>query len=165
MLSMAKERVLSLDPGIGRTGYAVLEKDDRSIKPLTYGCIQTKSTESTEHRLQQIHLELTRIITKYRPEVMVMEKIFFNTNQKTAIVVGQAQGVMLLCAAENNLRMEQVTPLEIKMSLTGYGAAGKPQVQQMVMTLLSLKETPKPDDTADALACGLTYLSINKMLK
>ena len=156
--------IISLDPGIGRTGYALLQYDQPHIVPLTYGCIETKSSESTEKRLKIIYESLSALIKKYQPSVMVIERVFFNTNQKTAIIVGQAQGVMLLAAAEHNLEVSFVTPLQIKQALTGYGNAEKQQVEKMVMVLLELTEKIELDDTADALACGITYLSTNKSL-
>lgn len=159
------ETVLALDPGIARTGYAVLYKNSDDIKPLKYGCILTQSRTATQIRLQTIYKELIKIIKKYKPEIMVLEQVFFNTNQKTAITVGQAQGIMLFAAAVYKLNVAFVTPLQIKQTLTGYGAADKTQVQKMVATLLNLSKIPKPDDTADAIACGLTYLYQNKMLK
>jgi crossover junction endodeoxyribonuclease RuvC len=157
--------IISLDPGIGRTGFALLQYEHPKITPLTYGCIETKSTVPTEQRLKIIYDKLTELINKYKPSVMVLEKVFFNTNQKTATVVGQAQGAMLLAAAESNLEVTFVTPLQIKQTLTGYGNAEKQQVEKMVMVLLELTEKIKLDDTADALACGITYLSTNKLLK
>lgn len=158
-------KILALDPGIGRTGFAIMEKDHGKIMPIDYGCIETSPKDLLENRLVQIHTSLTRIIGLHKPEVMILEKVFFNTNQKTAIVVGQAQGVMILSAVQNNMSIEWVTPLQIKQTLTGYGSADKQQVQKMVMILLQIKEKIRLDDTADALACGLTFLSMNKMLQ
>ncbi|MEK9178987.1 MAG: crossover junction endodeoxyribonuclease RuvC [Patescibacteria group bacterium] len=158
-------KILALDPGIGRTGFAIMEKNDNKITPIDYGCIETSPKELLENRLVQIHTYLTRLIKLYQPEVMVLEKVFFNTNQKTAIVVGQAQGVMILSAVQNKMSIEWVTPLQVKQTLTGYGSADKQQVQKMVIILLQIKEIIKLDDTADALACGLTFLSMNKMLQ
>lgn len=152
-------KIIALDPGIARTGYAVMTKDRDEITTLAYGCISTKSTFKLETRLKQLYQKLLSLIKKYQPKVMVLEKVFFNHNQKTVITVGQAQGVMLLCASLENLTIEFVTPLQIKSALTGYGLADKQQVQRMVKTLLNLDEIPKPDDTADALACGLTFFS------
>lgn len=153
-------KIIALDPGIARTGYAVLVKqENQEVKPLEYGCITTKSTTKLEIRLKELYHQLCQLIKNHRPELMVLEKVFFNNNQKTAITVGQAQGVMLLAASIHKLKVEFVTPLQIKSGLTGYGLADKQQVQKMVKILLNLKEVPKPDDTADALACGLTYLS------
>lgn len=158
-------KIVAIDPGIGRMGYAIMKKVNGTVLPLEYGCVETAATDALEKRILHIHSSLTHIINLYKPTVMVLEKVFFNTNQKTAIVVGQAQGVMILSAVQNNLSIEWLTPLQIKQTLTGYGSADKQQVQKMVMMLLQLKEVPKRDDTVDALACGLTFLSMNKMLQ
>jgi len=156
------KKVISLDPGIARTGYAILVKQDDQITALEYGCITTKATQKLEKRLLELHQQLTKIIKKHQPETMILEKVFFNHNQTTVITVGQAQGAMLLAAAQADLAIEFVTPLQIKSALTGYGLADKQQVQYMVKTLLNLDKIPKPDDTADALACGLTYFSYHQ---
>lgn len=159
------KKIISLDPGIARTGYAILLKDNDKITALEYGCISTSPTQKLEERLAKLHLQLMQIIKKHQPKVMILEKVFFNHNQTTVITVGQAQGVMLLSAALNHLSIEFVTPLQIKSALTGYGLADKQQVQKMVKTLLNLDKVPKPDDTADALACGLTYFSYHKFFE
>ncbi len=155
-------KILALDPGIARTGYAVVFKKDTETIPLEYGCLTTKATAKLETRLKKLYDQLIEIIKKHKPSLMVLEKVFFNNNQKTAITVGQAQGVMILAACQNNLKVEFVTPLQIKSALTGYGLADKQQVQKMVKILLKLPAIPKPDDTADALACGLTYFSLHQ---
>jgi len=154
--------LIALDPGIGRTGFAVLNSKNGQVVPLQYGCITTKVNGDLGKRLLKLYTQLTLIVKKYQPEIMVLERLFFGKNQTTAITVGQAQGVMLLVAAENKLKVDFVTPPQIKSTLTNYGAATKAQVLKMVMLLLELKTPPTPDETADALACGLTYLSIHK---
>lgn len=156
------ETILALDPGIGRTGYAILKGSQQKIDTITYGCIETKTGLPTSDRVKIIFDRLSVLIAHYKPVSMVLEQVFFTKNQKTAIVVGQAQGVMLLVAAQNNMPVTFVTPLQIKQTLTGYGAAEKQQVEKMVMVLLGLTEKIKIDDTADALACGITYLSTHK---
>jgi len=157
------KRIISLDPGIGRTGYAVLEKEDQTTRALDYGCIETQVNGELQSRLLKIYEDLTKIIKKFDPEIMVVERLFFSNNQKTAITVGQAQGVMLLVAAQFQMPLSFVTPLQIKSALTGYGQASKDQVSRMVKILLSLEKMPKLDDTTDALACGLTYLALYKL--
>jgi crossover junction endodeoxyribonuclease RuvC len=156
--------VIALDPGIARTGWAVLYKRNGKIIPVEYGCIETIPKITKQKRLQVIFNALVKTIKKHQPKIMVIEKVFFNSNQKTAIVVGQAQGVMLLAAAVSNLEVVEVTPLQIKQTLTGYGSAKKDQVERMVIALLELKKAPKLDDTVDAIACGMTYLSMNQLL-
>ena len=159
------ETIIALDPGIARTGYAILVRQAEDIKTIKYGCIETKPKTKTEIRLKTIYSKLEKLIKDFHPTTMVLERVFFNTNQTTAIIVGQAQGVMLLAAANRNLQINLVTPLQIKQALTGYGQATKTQVTKMVMVILNLKKIPRPDDTADALACGLTYFFTNKLLK
>jgi len=154
--------LIALDPGIGRTGYAVLSSINGKVIPLEYGCLVTKVNGALETRLLKLYQELKQVVEKHQPQIMVLERLFFGKNQTTAITVGQAQGVMLLVAAEQKLKIDFVTPPQIKAALTGYGAASKAQVMKMVMLLLELNEVPTPDDTADALACGLTYLATHK---
>lgn len=157
--------ILGIDPGIGRCGWAILEAEGARLEARDFGCIETSSKNETPKRLKEIHEEVLRIIQKYKPEVLSIEELFFNTNAKTAFVVGQARGVVLLAAAENNLPVSIYTPLQVKMSLTGYGRAEKNQIGQMVKVLLKLKEIPTPDDTADALAVAITHAFSAKMLK
>jgi crossover junction endodeoxyribonuclease RuvC len=149
-------RILGIDPGIGRCGWAIIEKNGSSFKAISYGCIETSSKKEVGKRLEEIYIEITEIIKKYSPKSLSIEDLFFNNNAKTAFVVGQARGVILLAAAQNGLDIEIYTPLQVKMALTGYGRAEKSQVGRMVKTVFGLKEIPKPDDTADALAIALT---------
>jgi crossover junction endodeoxyribonuclease RuvC len=158
-------RILGIDPGIGRCGWGVVEFQNAKLKMLDCGCIETSPKKTVEKRLEEIYSEITRLIKTYSPDTLAIEELFFNTNAKTAFVVGQARGVILLAAAENNLKIGIYTPLQVKLSLTGYGRAEKPQVGQMVKTLLKLKEIPKPDDTADGLAIAITHAFSNKFSK
>jgi len=155
-------RILGVDPGIARTGWGVIEVQSSKLKVQSYGCIETLAKLEPSERLRQIYAELTDIIKKYKPDVLAVEELFFNTNAKTAFVVGQARGVVLLAAAENNVSIAIYTPLQVKIAVTGYGRAEKNQVGQMVKVLLKLKEIPKPDDVADALAVALTHAFTNK---
>ncbi len=147
--------VLGIDPGIGRTGWGVILKNGNSTKPLAYGCIETEVGMPIERRLQILRAELVKIIKQYKPESMGIEELFFNKNVKTALIVGQARGVILVTAAEMGLDVSSFTPLQVKTAVTGYGKAEKPQVGKMIKMLLGLTEVPKPDDTADALAIAL----------
>ena len=113
-------------------------------------------------RLKQIYNSLTKIIEEYNPDALAVEELFFNTNAKTAFIVGQARGVILLSAAQKNIPIMTYTPLQVKMAITGYGRAEKSQIGQMVKVLLKLKEIPKPDDVTDALAVALTHAFTNK---
>lgn len=149
-------KVLGIDPGLALTGWAIVKKKDQP-KLVEYGCIKTTSKKSSSERLSKIYSKLQKIIEKYQPEVVVLENLFFSANVKTALKVGEARGVIKICAALNNLPISEFTPLQIKNSITGYGRADKNQIQQMVKALLNLKEIPKPDDAADAVAVALTY--------
>jgi crossover junction endodeoxyribonuclease RuvC len=150
-------KILGIDPGIGRCGWGIIAFEKGKFTTINYGCVETSPKKKVQDRLKQIHEEVLTIIKKYQPEVLSIEELFFNTNAKTAFVVGQARGVILLAAAQNNLTIAIYTPLQVKLALTGYGRAEKPQVGQMVKTLLGLKEIPKPDDTADGLAIAITH--------
>ena len=150
-------RVLGIDPGIARVGWAIVEEKKGKITALDFNCFETKAKEETADRLEKIHLEIKRLIKKYSPEEVAIEELFFNTNAKTAFVVGQARGVIFLACAQEKLKSYCYTPLQVKIAVSGYGRAEKRQVGQMVKTILSLKEIPKPDDVTDALAVAITH--------
>ena len=154
--------MLGIDPGIGRTGWGVIQVTSYKLSVTSYGCIETEAGTVIEKRLQDIYTQLNEIIKANNPDVLAIEELFFNTNAKTALVVGQARGVILLCAAENNLPVSIYTPLQVKMALTGYGRAEKAQIGQMVKTLLKLQTIPKPDDVADALAIAIAHAFMYK---
>ena len=147
--------ILGIDPGIGRTGWGIIESAGSKNKPIAYGCIETETGLSLERRIQIIGDELTKIIKKHKPQTLGIEDLFFNTNAKTALIVGQARGAIILTAMNNGLEVYSYTPLQVKVALTGYGRAEKDQMGKMVKILLGLSEIPKPDDTADALAVAL----------
>ena len=146
---------LGIAPGTAICGYGFVESKGSRLIPRAYGSIFTTPNMKMEDRLLKIHTELDALIKKYQPDVMGVEKLFFNRNVTTAIPVGQARGVVLLAAAQNNLRLVERTPMQIKQDVTGYGKATKQQVIYMVTKLLHLPEPPKPDDTADALAVAI----------
>ena len=147
--------ILGIDPGIALVGWGVLDSDGGRTKVLDFGCIRTTSDMRTEDRLRSVFLQLDEIIKKYRPGAMAVEELFWNTNQKTGIIVAEARGVILLAARLNGVEIFEYTPLQVKQAVVGYGRAEKRQVIAMVTSLLGLKEAPKPDDTADALAIAL----------
>lgn len=149
--------VLGVDPGIQRTGWGLVEATNSTFKALKYGCIETSPKKTTEERLQEVYSQISKIISSQKPDVLAIEDLFFGNNSKTALVVGQSRGVILLAAFQNNLEVNVYTPLQVKLGLTGYGKAEKSQVGQMVKTILKLDSIPKPDDTADALAICLTH--------
>jgi crossover junction endodeoxyribonuclease RuvC len=158
-------RILGIDPGIGRCGWGVIDFEKGKFSTLNYGCIETSPKKTVGERLEEVYSEISKLIKKYSPQVLSIEELFFNNNAKTAFVVGQARGVILLAAAQGKLEIAIYTPLQVKLALTGYGRAEKPQVGQMVKVLLNLKEVPKPDDTADGLAIAITHAFSSKTLK
>ena len=149
--------ILGIDPGIAIVGWGVLSYSGDKFSPLGYGAVRTDSGLAVEDRLTIIYEELSEIIKKYLPDCMSIEELFWNTNQKTGIVVAEARGVILCAARRAGLEIFEYTPLQVKQAITGYGRAEKRQIMTMVTTLLGLSETPKPDDTADALAIAVCH--------
>ncbi len=149
--------ILGIDPGYAIIGWGILEYRANKFKTIDYGAITTEAHTPFALRLEQIYLELDSIIKKYKPDAVSMEKLFYNTNAKTAIDVAQARGVITLDIQLNKLPLYEYTPLQIKESVTGYGRADKNQVQQMTKLILNLKSIPKPDDTADAIAIAICH--------
>lgn len=149
--------IIGIDPGIARCGWGVIQKEHSTISTIDYGCINTSAKDDDAQRLYKLYKEITAIIKKYKPDLMAVEKLFFASNSKTAIMVGQARGAILVSAGLAEIPVESYTPLEVKLAITGYGKASKDQIQQMVMKSLKLKTVPQPDDTADALAVAITY--------
>lgn len=149
-------RILGIDPGTGILGFGVIDIDDRGKAALVDGgVIRTPVKEDDAVRLLTIYEELSDIIVNTKPQIMSVEKLFFAQNVTTAMTVAQARGVVLLAAMQAKLEIHEYTPLQIKQALTGYGRADKKQMQEMVRVILGLKEVPKPDDCADALAAAL----------
>lgn len=149
--------ILGLDPGTATTGVGIIQVLGNQFRPINYGVISTPPDLPMEKRLLMIYEQLTEIINTYRPDQVAIEKLFFNQNITTGITVGQARGVLLLVCAQNNLPIGEYTPLEVKQALVGYGRAEKKQIQHMVKTFLGLKDIPKPDDAADALAIAICH--------
>lgn len=155
-------KILGIDPGIGRAGWGVIEFERGAVRGESFGCIETSLKTAPEKRLQEVFEAVSRIINEYKPNALAIEDLFFNSNAKTALVVGQARGVVLLAASQNNIPVSVYTPLQVKMAVTGYGRAEKGQVAKMVKTLLKLTSIPKLDDTTDALAIALTHAYMSK---
>lgn len=153
--------ILGIDPGIADTGFGVIENNCGKLACLEYGSIKTNSKIELSDRLEIIHNELNKIIKKYSPNLIAVEQLFFCKNVKTALIVGQARGVVLLTARQNKLVLKEFTPLQVKQAVSSYGKAEKIQVQKMVKLLLNLKEIPKPDDAADALAIAICAANSN----
>lgn len=155
-------KILGIDPGIGRMGWGIVTAEKRVLTPVGFGCIETEPKSDIPGRLYALYDEVCRIIDEYHPEILSIEDLFFAKNVSTAFSVGQARGVVLLAASQKNLEVAVYTPQQVKLAVTGYGKADKKQVGQMVKLQLKLKEVPKPDDTADALAIALTYAVTKK---
>lgn len=154
--------ILGIDPGIAIVGYGIIECKGNNYRAIDYGAITTDSKLLFPDRLKLVYDELTDIIKRYKPDDFAIEELFYNKNAKTVIKVGQARGVEVLAAINQGLPIYEYTPLQIKQAVVGYGRAEKHQVQEMVKLLLNLKEIPKPDDVADALAIALTHGSCLK---
>jgi len=151
--------ILGLDPGLADTGYGVIKVVGSKVTCLAYGSIQTAAALDLVDRLDELHQKLDKIIKKYHPQIAAIEQLFFNKNVRTALIVGQARGVLLLTLRQNKLPVFDFTPAQVKLAVTAYGQATKLQVQKMVKMILNLKEIPRPDDAADALAIALCALN------
>ncbi len=151
-------RILGIDPGTGILGFGVIEVDKKGQAALVdAGVIRTPVKQADSLRLLTIYDELSHLIKELKPQIMAVEKLFFVQNITTGMSVAQARGVVLLCGQQRQLELHEYTPLQIKQALTGYGRADKKQIQEMVRVILGLKDIPKPDDCADALATAICY--------
>lgn len=150
-------RILGIDPGYAIIGYGIIDFVGGRYQTLNYGAITTSSDMPFTKRLELIYDELELVIMETKPQVAAIERLYFQNNQKTAIDVAQARGVIMLALQKSKLPVFEYTPLQIKTALTGYGRAKKPQMMEIVRRHLGLKEVPKPDDTADALAVALCH--------
>ncbi|MEK7122736.1 MAG: crossover junction endodeoxyribonuclease RuvC [Patescibacteria group bacterium] len=151
--------VLGIDPGFGSLGYGVIESSKTEMRALCYGVLKTPSFQPFTERLKTVYDEIVALIKRYQPNRMAIEKLFFEKNTKTAIDVAQARGVVLLAAVHGHILTVDCTPLQVKLAVTGYGAADKRQVQHMITLLLKLPKPLRQDDAADALAiayCGIS---------
>jgi len=150
--------ILGLDPGNGRTGYGVVRKTGDDVEFMECGCISTNPKHTREDRLMDLHRQLSALFERVRPEVAAVEELFFSRNVTTAMVVGEARGVILLAAAQNRVTVTSYNPMTVKQAVAGAGKAGKPEMTQAVMYTLNLQEKPRPDDAADGLALALCHL-------
>jgi crossover junction endodeoxyribonuclease RuvC len=155
--------VLGIDPGTAALGYGVVERTGTHLRAVDFGCITTSPDMSLPERLLIIHAAITEVIATHQPDVMGVERLFFSKNAQTAFGVGQARGVVLLAAAQAGIAVREATPNEIKLAVTGYGAADKEQVGRMVAVILGLDAVPTPDDTADALACAIATANAERV--
>ncbi len=157
-------RILGIDPGYGTLGYGVIVTNGSVSKALAYGAIVTPKSSEFPARLKFIGEQIDMLIKKFNPDIIAVEELFFQNNQKTAIMVAEARGVVLYIAESSSAKLYEYTPLQIKQAMTGYGRATKIQVQEMVKQFLALDKIPKPDDAADALAVALTHAQTNTRL-
>lgn len=148
-------RIIGIDPGTGILGFGVIDVQKGKVKLVTAGVIKTPAHTPLPDRLSEIYNSLQEIISETKPEVMAIEKLFFAQNVTTAMSVAHARGVAMLSGKQADMAIEEYTPLQVKQTLTGYGRADKKQMQEMVRLQLNLKEVPRPDDAADALAVAI----------
>lgn len=151
------KRILGIDPGYAIVGFGVIEYDGMRFTPIEYGAVLTEAGTPFPDRLRAIHEDIEFIFNKFKPECLAIERLYFTSNQKTAIDVAQARGVTVLSAAKRNIPVFEYTPLQVKQSVVGYGKAEKRQVMEMTQKLLNLAQIPKPDDAADALAIAICH--------
>ena len=154
-------RVLGIDPGYAIVGWGVVEYAGNRFAPIAYGAVCTDKDTPFEQRLIEIYDGIKDICTRYQPEALSIEKLYYQHNQTTVIGVAEARGVILLAAAQCGVPIYEYTPMQVKQAVTGYGKAVKKQVQEMTRVLLHLPAVPKPDDTADALAMAITFCHTN----
>ena len=150
--------VMGIDPGYAIVGWGAVESKGGVCRPLGFGAVTTDSGVDFNKRLCVIYDDIYTLLSRCRPDAVAIERLYFTTNQKTAIMVAQARGVILLAGQKLNIPIFEYTPLQVKTTVTGYGKAKKPQVMEMTRRLLKLSEVPKPDDTADALAIALCHI-------
>ncbi len=163
-MSNIKKTILGLDPGFADTGFGVVTKENHTLKFITAGSIKTDKKLDFAKRLEVIYKEINLLIKKYQPDIVAIEKLYFARNVTTALDVGQARGVVLLAIAQQQKNFIEFTPLQVKLTLTGSGAADKRQVGLMVKTILKLSAVPKPDDAADAVALAICGAWFNQKL-
>lgn len=149
--------IFGIDPGYAIVGWGILRYERGRFTPLAFGAVETPAGMEFSRRLEIIYSELTALFARHKPDALAVEKLYFKNNQKTAIDVAQARGVILLAAKQSGVPLYEYTPLQVKSAVTGYGKAEKPQVMEMTRRLLRLAAVPKPDDTADALAIAICH--------
>ena len=158
-------RIIAVDPGYGRVGIAVLEKQQEKEVLLHSECFETSKDLPQPERLNLLQNRLQNLIKKFKPEALAVEKLFFSKNKKTALMVAEARGVITSTAAENGLGVFEYTPAQVKVAVTGYGASDKRQVTEMVKRILNLKKEMSRDDEYDAIAVGIAHLASYRATK
>ncbi len=158
------QRIIGVDPGLNITGFGILDQKGGQVRVVAYGTIKPPAKESLPNRLEYLNSHMTEILEKFEPQSMAIEDTFHNKNVKSALLLGQARGVLLLAAASKGIPSVDYAPRKVKQSVVGNGAADKGQVQYMVQQILKLDAPPKPMDVSDALAIGLCHINQNKYL-
>lgn len=156
-------RILGIDPGLATMGYGVIESDGDRHRLVQFGVLTTQAGQPTPQRLRSIFTGVNQLMDTYQPEEVAFEELFFSKNITTGMAVSAARGAALVAAAQRTDNLYEYTPMQIKQAITGYGKADKKQIQQMVKLLLQMKEIPKPDDAADAIACAITHCQAGRM--
>jgi len=154
--------VIGIDPGLAIVGFGVISANNGTITPISYGCIRTSPDQKTPQRLAQIYCEVNLLLEKYDPEVIAVERLFFNTNVTNAMNVSEARGVIFLAAAQKKIPVFEYTPSQVKQAITGSGRADKKQMQEMIKRLLDIDEIPQPDDAADGLSIAVCHINISR---
>lgn len=149
--------ILGIDPGYAIIGWGVIRYERGRFIPVDFGAVTTPAGMPFNTRLERIYEELRLVLEQHKPQAVAIEKLYFQNNQKTAIDVAQARGVIMLAIQKSGVPVYEYTPLQVKSAVTGFGQAQKPQVMEMTKRLLRLKAVPKPDDTADALAIAICH--------
>ena len=157
-------RVLGIDPGLRTTGFSILDSKPKNLSLVAYGTIRPKINESIPKRLNYLFQETNKILDKFSPDIFSIEDMFYSQNVKTAMLLGQARGAMIIAASQADIPIFEYAPRKVKMSVCGNGAASKEQVLYMIMNILKLKEPPKPMDVSDAIAVGICCLIQTKIL-
>ncbi|MDP6032804.1 MAG: crossover junction endodeoxyribonuclease RuvC [Candidatus Marinimicrobia bacterium] len=158
------KRVIGVDPGLSITGFGILDYKGGQIRTVAFGTIKPPVKESLANRLEYLNSHMTELLEKFEPNDFAIEDTFFSQNVKSALLLGQARGVLLLAAASKGIPTMDYAPRKVKQSVVGNGAADKKQVQYMVQQILEMKEPPKPLDVSDALAIGLCHINQNKYI-
>ena len=156
--------ILGIDPGVATVGFGIVSYERGTLTPVRYGVVTTPAGERLARRLSRIFHDVTELIETFRPDVISVEELFFNTNITTGIAVAHGRGAVLLAAEEQGVLLAEYTPLQIKQAITGYGRADKKQMMEMVRRLLSLPTVPRPDDAADALAVAICHARFSSSL-
>lgn len=150
-------KIIGIDPGINRTGYGIIDYTSDRFTMIEYGCLSPSIKELNFDRLASICSQMDKVLEKHKPEIAIIEDVFYSKNVKSALVLGHIRGALIITVARHGIRLEELTPLEIKKGITGYGRAEKQQVGEMVRVILGLKNVPEPADSADALAGAIAF--------